>query len=163
MYIFYFVLELVDAMVFSFIVHVERNVLQWYPMLSFSRHLRRGYRKMINRYGLRVCHCIVPKLIYIGSVVPNWLPLKDVVEFLYMFPTISTTSRGYSRSSMMARSCIWSMEPKAFLKSMYVRYMSFAVSLASFRVAMIVWICLDVLRCGRNPSWLKCSIRCCSP
>ena len=63
---------------------------------------------------------------------------------------------------MMASSLVWSMEPKKFLKSIYVGYVSFVVSLASSKVAMIVWICLDVLRCGRNSSWLKCSIRCCS-
>lgn len=55
------------------------------------------------------------------------------------------------------------MEPNAFLKSMYVRYISSVVSLASSRVSMIVCICLDVLRCGRKPSWLEYSSRCCSP
>ena len=64
---------------------------------------------------------------------------------------------------MMARSRAWSIEPKAFRKSIYVRYMSFVVSFASSSVAIIVWICLDVLRCGRKPSWLKCSILCFSP
>jgi hypothetical protein len=44
------------------------------------------------------------------------------------------------------------MEPKAFLKSMYVRYMSLLVSLASSRAALTIWIWWDVLRCGRNPS-----------
>ena len=87
----------------------------------------------------------------------------DVVEFLYMFPIISTASRGEPRSSMIAKSLAWSMELKTFLKSIYVRYMYFVVSLASSKVSMIVWICRDVLRCARNSSWLKCSILCCSP
>ena len=64
---------------------------------------------------------------------------------------------------MMAKNFAWSIEPKAFLKSIYVRYMSFVVNLASSKVAMIVWICPDVLRCGRNPSWLKCNILYFSP
>ena len=62
--------------------------------------------------------CIVPRLILIGSVVPKWLPVKAVVESVYIFPTISTASSGYPRFSMMARSLAWSMEPKVFLKSM---------------------------------------------
>ena len=41
------------------------------PMLSFSSHLSRGSRKMINRYGLSVSPCIVPRLILIGGVVPK--------------------------------------------------------------------------------------------
>ena len=60
----------------------------------------------------------------IGGVVSKWLPANVVVEFLYMFPTISTASRGNPKSSIMASSRAWSMEPNAFLKSMYVRYMS---------------------------------------
>lgn len=50
---------------------VAEEVLKWYPMLSFSSHLRRGSRKMINRYGLSVSPCIVPLLIFIGSIVPK--------------------------------------------------------------------------------------------
>ena len=71
--------------------------------------------------------------------------MKDVVEFLFISPTISTTSRGIPRSSMRARSLAWSMKPKASWKSMYVRYISLLVSLASSRVAMIICICLEVL------------------
>ena len=53
---------------------------------------------------------------------------------------------------MIARSLAWSIEPKAFLKSMYVRYMSLFVSRASSRAAISVCICLEVFRCGRKPS-----------
>ena len=56
---------------YAVVVHVEWEVLKWYPMSSFSSHLRSGSRKIINRYGLRVSPCIVPRLISIGSVVPK--------------------------------------------------------------------------------------------
>ena len=48
--------------------------------------------------------CMVPLLICTGGVVPKWLPLKEMVEFVYMFPISSTASRGYPRSSIIARS-----------------------------------------------------------
>ena len=35
---------------------------------------------------------MVPRLMLIGGVVPKWLPVNEVVEFLYMLPTISTAS-----------------------------------------------------------------------
>ena len=35
---------------------------------------------------------IVPWLIVTGGVVPKWLLVKEVVEFLYMFPIISAAS-----------------------------------------------------------------------
>ena len=59
---------------------------------------------MMNMYGLRVSLCIFPRLISMGSVVLEWLLVKDVIEFLYIFPTISTAFRGQPRFSMMARS-----------------------------------------------------------
>ena len=37
---------------------------------------------------------IVPRLIFMGGVVPKWLPVNEVVKSLYMFPTISIASRG---------------------------------------------------------------------
>ena len=52
------------------VVHVAEDVLKWYP-ISFSSHLRRGSKKMIDRYGLRVSTCIVHRLISIGNVVPK--------------------------------------------------------------------------------------------
>ena len=61
---------------------------------------------------------------------------------------------------MMAKSLMWSIEPKTFLKSIYVRYMSFAVSRASSKAAMIVWICLEMLCCGWIHYWLKYSSLC---
>ena len=68
--------------------------------------------------GLRVSPCMTPRLIFIGRVVLKWLPVKDVVEFLYMFPTISTVFVGKPKSSIRANNRAWSMKPKAFRKSM---------------------------------------------
>lgn len=79
-----------------------------------------------------------------------------------MFPT-NNASSGYPRSFMMANSQVWPMEPKAFRKSMYVRYISLFVSRASLRVVIVVRICLVVLGCGLKPYWLKCKSLCCSP
>ena len=42
--------------------------------------------------------------------------------------------------------------PKAFRKSMYVRYMSLLVSLAFSSAAMIICIYFFVSLCGLNPS-----------
>ena len=43
------------------VVHIERDVIKWYPMLIFLNHLRRSSRKMINKYKLQVCLCNVPR------------------------------------------------------------------------------------------------------
>ena len=40
-------------------------------------------------------------------------------------------------------------------KSLFVRCMTLFVSLVSSRVAIIICICLVVLHCGQNPSWLE--------
>ena len=79
---------------YAVVEHVDVDVLKWYPRLSFSSHRSRGSKKMRNRYGLRVSPCMVPRLIFIWGVVPKMLPVKDVVEFSYMLPTISTASMG---------------------------------------------------------------------
>jgi preprotein translocase subunit Sss1 len=50
------------------------------------------------------------------------------------------------------------MEPKALVKSIYNMYMSCDVSRASSRAAINVWICREVLRSCRKPSWLVWSI-----
>ena len=67
-------------------------------------------------------------------------------------------SVGYPRSFIMAKSLAWSMEPNAFLKSMYRIYISWFVSLAFSSAPMSSWICLEVLRSALNPSWLSCNI-----
>ena len=72
--------------------------------LSFSSHLRSGFKNMINKYGLRMSPCMVPRLIEIGGVVPKCDPVKVVMESLYMSPTISIASSGKPRSSIMASS-----------------------------------------------------------
>ena len=53
---------------YAVVVYVALDVLKWYPMSSFSSHLKRGSRKMINRYGLSVSPWIVPRLMLIGGV-----------------------------------------------------------------------------------------------
>ena len=93
-----------------------------------------GSKKIMKRYGLRVSPWMVPRLMLIGGVVPKWLPVNEVVESLYILPMISIASVGYPRSSMSANSLAWSIVPNAFLKSIYVMYMSLFVSLASSRM-----------------------------
>jgi hypothetical protein len=44
----------------------------------------------------------------------------------------------------MAKSLAWTMEPNAFLKSIYRRYISCWVSMESSKVAITVCSCLDV-------------------
>jgi hypothetical protein len=51
---------------------------------------------------------------------------------------------GNPKSDIIAISLAWSMDPKAFVKSMNNRYISWVVNLASFSVAMRIWICLLV-------------------
>jgi hypothetical protein len=52
----------------------------------------------------------------------------------------------------MVNSLAWSMDPKAFLKSMYRRYMSCWVSLESSRAAIRVCNFLDVHLSCLKPS-----------
>jgi hypothetical protein len=54
----------------------------------------------------------------------------------------------------MANSLAWSIDPNAFLKWMYRRYISCWVSLESSRVAIRICNCLDVHLSCLNPSWL---------
>jgi hypothetical protein len=107
--------------------------------------------------------CIVLLWMWIGFICPKYSLVYIVVELVYMLPTNSIASKGYLRSSMIVKSRVWSMEPKAFLKSMYNMYMSWFVSLASSSAAISICICLVVLLSCQNPSWLLCSIWCCSP
>ena len=53
------------------VMHIAEDVLKRYLMLSFLNYLRRDSKKIINKYGLRVSSCIVPRLISIGSVIPK--------------------------------------------------------------------------------------------
>ena len=83
------------------------------------------------------------------------------MEFLYILLTILTASKENPRCSIRASITARSMEPKALQKSMYVTNMFLLVSCASLRVAIIIWICLDVLRCRLNTSWRKRKSLCC--
>ena len=73
---------------------------------------------MMNRYGMRVSPCMVPRLVVIGGVVPKWFPVKVVMKFLYLFPTISIASRGNPKSSIMASSRAWSMKSEGIFLSL---------------------------------------------
>ena len=53
---------------------------------------------------------------------------------------------------MIANSLAWSIDPKTFLKSIYMRYMSLLVSHASLRATISVCICIEVFIYGRKPS-----------
>lgn len=70
--------------------------------------------------------------------------------FVYIADYFDCIQRG-SLSSMRAN-LAWSMKSKALWKSMYDRHMSLLVSNVSSRVAIIIWICLEMLCRGLNLS-----------
>lgn len=74
-----------SSFVYFVVVHVEEDVLKWYPIPSFYNHLMKRSRNMIIKYMLKICPCIVLLLIPIGSVVPKWLLVNDVVDFCIYF------------------------------------------------------------------------------
>jgi hypothetical protein len=53
-----------------------------------------------------------------GVVLSKCSPMYMVVELYYMLLISLQESIGYPRPSMRASSQVWSMDPKAFLKSM---------------------------------------------
>lgn len=61
-----------------------------------------------------------------------------------MEPINVMASCGNPKSNIIARSLAWSMDPKAFVKSMNNRYISRVVNLTSSNAAIRVWICLLV-------------------
>ena len=130
---------------YAIVMHTKWDLLKWYFMSSFFIHLKSDFKNMMNMQGLRVSSCMVSRLLSIGGVVPKWFLVKDEVESLYMFPTISSASNVNPKSSMRVNSLAWSMKPKASQKSMYVRYMYLLVSHASSRVALIIQIRLVVM------------------
>ena len=58
----------------------------------------------------------------------------------------------------MASNLAGSIEPNAFLKSIYRMYMSWLVKQASSSAAINVCNCLAVPRLAQKPSWLSCRI-----
>jgi hypothetical protein len=72
----------------------------------------------------------------IGKVFPKCSPINMVEDCGYMFPMRFMESLGYPKSFIMAKSLAWSMESKAFLKSMYRMYISWFVSIASSSAAI---------------------------
>ena len=55
---------------YAVVVHVDVDVFKWYPMLFFFSQRSRDYMNIINKYGLRVSPCMVPRLIVIGCIIP---------------------------------------------------------------------------------------------
>ena len=53
----------------------------------------------------------------IGKVLSKCSPIYMVEDCAYMFPMRCMESVGYPRSFIMTKSLAWSMEPKAFLRS----------------------------------------------
>jgi hypothetical protein len=58
----------------------------------------------------------------------------------------------------MASNRAWLIDPNAFLKSMYSKYMSCWVSFESSRAAISVCSCREVHLSYLKPSWLFCKI-----
>ena len=81
----------------------------------------------------------------IGCLLPKYSAMNVVMDWVMM-------TFGYPRSFIMARSLAWSMDPKAFLKSMYRIYMSWFVNLASSNAAISTWSCRVVPLSTLKPS-----------
>ena len=62
--------------------------------------------------------------------------MNMVLECEYILPVKITASTGYPRAFIMANNLAWSIDPKAFLKFIYSRYMSLLVKCAYFRVVI---------------------------
>jgi hypothetical protein len=60
----------------------------------------------------------------------------------------------------MASNLAWSIDPNAFLKSIYSRYISCWISLETSKAAISVCSCLKVHRSCLKSSWLFCRIWC---
>jgi hypothetical protein len=88
----------------------------------------------------------------IGFVFPKYGPVNVVYDYEYMQPISSNALFGKSRSSIITRSLAWSIDPKALVKSIYNRYISYVVNRVSSSATIMVWICLLVHRSCRKPS-----------
>ena len=101
---------------------------------------------------------IVPLCIDSFCVFPKCSPISMVLECEYILLVKVTAFTRYPRSFIMANNLAWSIDPKAFLKSIYNRYMSSLMKCASSRATISSWICLDVHLFALNPSWLSYKI-----
>ena len=72
----------------------------------------------------------------IGRVLPKYYPRYIVEDCKHIFPMRLVSSVGYVTYFIMAKSFVWSIEPKAFLKSMQRMYISWFVNLASSSAVM---------------------------
>jgi hypothetical protein len=88
----------------------------------------------------------------IGFVFSKYGPVNVVYDFEYMQPICAMASFGKPRSNMIARSRAWSMDPKAFVKSMNNRYISYVMKCASSSAATRVWIRLLIHLSYQKPS-----------
>ena len=53
----------------------------------------------------------------VGRILPKCSPVNTMEDCEYMFPMRFMESAGYPRSFIMTKNLAWSIEPKAFLKS----------------------------------------------
>lgn len=67
---------------------------------------------------------MVPLCIWTSGVVSNAGPTNVMVACVYIYPTSSILSIGYSRYNIIVSSLVWSIDPKAFLKSRHSLYIS---------------------------------------
>lgn len=60
----------------------------------------------------------------IGCVLPKYSLVRIVEELEYIVPTMLMASKGYQRSVINVSNWAWSIESKAFFKSIYNKYIS---------------------------------------
>ena len=101
---------------------IKLDVPNVYLLVHLFSHLRSGSRNIRKRYRLSVSPCILSLCIGMGFVLSKYYPMNMVLEFEYMFSIKDTASSGYPKSLVMANNLAWSREPKAFLKSIYNKY-----------------------------------------
>jgi hypothetical protein len=83
---------------------------------------------------------MVPLCMGMGCVWPKYGPVMIVCDCEYMDPINLMASLGNPKSTIIARSLAWSMEPKTLVKSINKRYISWFVKRASSSAAIKVWI-----------------------
>ena len=88
------------------------NLPNVYPFSPCCNQMRRSSRNIINKYELRVVPCNVPCQMEIDWVLSKYM----VKDSEYMFTLRFMALVGYPRSFIMAKTLVWSIEPKAFLK-----------------------------------------------
>lgn len=79
--------------------------------------------------------------------------LKEMIDLEYMIPTNSTASSGHPRSSIMASSCGWSIEPHCILvvSACDVYIFAMCVNLELSNVAIMACVCPMVFHGAEAP------------